>query len=81
MVTIKDSRKAENRFEELDIGEYFVYEGDLYVVIAETIEKEFACDNYCDSDVANALDLKNGMLYRIHEETVVAPVDVEITIF
>ena len=81
MVTIKDNRKREHKFKELCIGEYFIYEGELYVVIAENIKLEDVCDDCCDSDVMNVLELKSGFLYRINEETIVDLVDVEISIF
>ena len=80
MVSIRDNRKTERKIEQLNIGDYFVYDGDLYVVITNAVELEDVRDNYYDSDVMNVLDLKSGLLFRIDEETVVDAVDVEITI-
>lgn len=80
MVTIEDNRKIERTISDLSIGEYFIYDGDLYVVIINVLETADACDNYYESNVMNALDLKSGVLYRINEETVVTPVDVKIII-
>lgn len=80
MVTIKDNRKKEHKFEELNIGEYFVYNGDLYVVTAETVETDNICEDYYESDIMNALDLKNGFLCRIGDNAIVSIVDVELTI-
>jgi hypothetical protein len=80
MVTIEDNRKTEREVNDLDIGDYFMYEGDLYVVIAEAVEMENVRDDYYDSDVMNVLELRSGALYHIHEETLVNPVDVKIII-
>jgi hypothetical protein len=77
MVVITDNRKKLCEFGELFIGDYFMYGDCLYVVTENTVSKE----NVCDKDVKNALNLGgNGLLACFHNEDLVEPVDIQITI-
>ena len=81
MVKIIDSRNNKGRlYDELDIGDCFMYQDCLYMVTADTILRTDVCEDYELEDVMNALQLNTGFLTRIDTNTLVEPVDVTLTI-
>ena len=83
MVNIIDERSLDIvQVSELKVGEYFIYDNELYIVSNNSNIKDFEInsDNDNKSDRISCLLLENGKIYDIKKDVRVSKVDVTITI-
>ena len=85
MVNIIDERSLDIvQVSELKVGEYFIYDNELYIVTnnsnIKTLEAKLNSDNYNKSDRISCVLLEDGKIYDIKKDVKVSKVDVSITI-
>ena len=79
-MNIIDNRKNKCEFVDLNLGDCFMHGGILYLAIDDIVLEEDCCDAYEESDVKNAVNLKNGLLEHFNGQDKVERVNAQITI-